>query len=84
MTGPRAKTPEQTGRARIAADVKQRAAEHKELLRRLKTSYKAGNSIRDIAAVEFRSYGYIRDHLLEAGVTLRARNPKPKKAKAKK
>ena len=48
-------------------------SERDELGGQLKTRYDAGESIRDIADDLNRSFGFVRNVLVEAGVTLRGR-----------
>lgn len=58
------------GRARaVRVTGEQRA----ELSRSLETQYRAGASIRDLAASTGRSYGFVHRMLSDAGVPLRGR-----------
>ena len=48
-------------------------AEREKLASELKTRYESGESIRALAAVTERSYGFVHRILTESGASLRAR-----------
>lgn len=49
--------------------------ERDRVRQQLAARYRAGDTLQGIAAATGRSYGAVRDLLLEAGVTLRPRGP---------
>jgi hypothetical protein len=52
-------------------------AENRLDLEALAEEYKAGRSIRQLAAEHYASYGSVRTALIGAGVTLRGRGSRP-------